>query len=32
MSDPKVSEAVAKLYNTYPFPPEPILDELAGGA
>ena len=27
MSDPKVSEAVAKLYNTYPFPPEPILDE-----
>ncbi len=31
MSDPKVSEAVAKLYNTYPFPPEPILDEPPPG-
>lgn len=31
MSDPKVSEAVAKLYNTYPFPPEPMLDEPPPG-
>lgn len=31
MSDPKISEAVAKLYNTYPFPPEPILDEPPAG-
>ncbi len=31
MSDPKVSAAVAKLYNTYPFPPEPILDEPPPG-
>ena len=31
MSDSKVSEAVAKLYNTYPFPPEPILDEPPPG-
>lgn len=31
MSDPKVSEAVAKLYNTYPFPPEPLLDEPPPG-
>lgn len=31
MSDPKISEAVAKLYNTYPFPPEPILDEPPPG-
>ncbi len=31
MSDPQVSEAVAKLYNTYPFPPEPILDEPPPG-
>ncbi len=31
MSDLKVSEAVAKLYNTYPFPPEPILDEPPPG-
>lgn len=26
-----VSEAVAKLYNTYPFPPEPLLDEPPPG-
>ena len=26
MSDSQVSAAVAKLYDTYPFPPEPILD------
>jgi SAM-dependent methyltransferase len=32
MSDPKtVSSAVAKLYDTYPFPPEPILDEPPPG-
>jgi SAM-dependent methyltransferase len=31
MSDPKISEAVAKLYDTYPFPPEPILDEPPPG-
>ena len=31
MSDPKISAAVAKLYNTYPFPPEPILDEPPPG-
>ena len=31
MSDPQVSEAVAKLYDTYPFPPEPILDEPPPG-
>jgi SAM-dependent methyltransferase len=31
MSDSKISEAVAKLYNTYPFPPEPILDEPPPG-
>ncbi|NUN65440.1 class I SAM-dependent methyltransferase [Pseudanabaena biceps] len=31
MSDPKVSAAVAALYNTYPFPPEPILDEPPPG-
>ncbi|PZO42370.1 MAG: SAM-dependent methyltransferase [Pseudanabaena frigida] len=31
MSDPIVSDAVAKLYNTYPFPPEPILDEPPPG-
>ncbi|OIP75369.1 MAG: SAM-dependent methyltransferase [Oscillatoriales cyanobacterium CG2_30_44_21] len=31
MSDSQVSEAVAKLYNTYPFPPEPILDEPPPG-
>ncbi|MEA5570312.1 class I SAM-dependent methyltransferase [Calothrix sp. UHCC 0171] len=27
----KVSDAVAKLYDTYPFPPEPILDEPPPG-
>jgi SAM-dependent methyltransferase len=28
MTDPQaVSAAVAKLYDTYPFPPEPLLDE-----
>ena len=27
----KVSSAVARLYNTYPFPPEPILDEAPPG-
>ncbi len=26
MADPKVTQAVAQLYDTYPFPPEPILD------
>ena len=26
-----VSDAVAKLYNTYPFPPEPLLDEPPPG-
>ncbi len=36
MSDPRVdpqsvSAAVAKLYDTYPFPPEPILDEPPPG-
>lgn len=32
MSDPQaVSAAVAKLYNTYPFPPEPLLDEPPPG-
>ncbi|AFY44710.1 class I SAM-dependent methyltransferase [Nostoc sp. PCC 7107] len=32
MSDSKsVSAAVAKLYNTYPFPPEPLLDEPPPG-
>jgi SAM-dependent methyltransferase len=31
MSDPAVSAAVAKLYDTYPFPPEPILDEPPPG-
>jgi SAM-dependent methyltransferase len=32
MSDTqKVSDAVAKLYDTYPFPPEPILDEPPPG-
>ncbi|UKO97032.1 class I SAM-dependent methyltransferase [Nostoc sp. UHCC 0870] len=32
MSDPQtVSNAVAKLYDTYPFPPEPILDEPPPG-
>ena len=27
----KISEAVAKLYDTYPFPPEPLLDEAPPG-
>jgi SAM-dependent methyltransferase len=32
MSDTqKISDAVAKLYDTYPFPPEPILDEPPPG-
>jgi len=32
MSDPQaVSAAVAKLYDTYPFPPEPLLDEPPPG-
>lgn len=32
MSDPQaVSAAVASLYNTYPFPPEPLLDEPPPG-
>ncbi|MBF2065498.1 MAG: class I SAM-dependent methyltransferase [Calothrix sp. C42_A2020_038] len=32
MSDiQKVSEKVAKLYDTYPFPPDPILDEAPPG-
>ncbi|XGV99843.1 MAG: class I SAM-dependent methyltransferase [Leptolyngbya sp. BL-A-14] len=32
MSDSQtVSEAVAKLYDTYPFPPEPLLDEPPPG-
>lgn len=32
MSDPQsISDAVAKLYDTYPFPPEPILDEPPPG-
>ncbi|WP_088243148.1 class I SAM-dependent methyltransferase [Calothrix rhizosoleniae] len=32
MSDPQtISTAVANLYNTYPFPPEPLLDEPPPG-
>lgn len=32
MTDPQaVSAAVAKLYDTYPFPPEPLLDEPPPG-
>ena len=32
MSDSKtINNAVAKLYNTYPFPPEPLLDEPPPG-
>ncbi|MBE7386001.1 MAG: class I SAM-dependent methyltransferase [Leptolyngbya sp. SIO1E4] len=27
----RISEAVAKLYDTYPFPPEPLLDEPPPG-
>lgn len=31
MSDQTISAAVAKLYDTYPFPPEPLLDEPPPG-
>jgi SAM-dependent methyltransferase len=31
MSDQAISTAVAKLYDTYPFPPEPLLDEPPPG-
>ena len=31
MSDQAISDAVAKLYDTYPFPPEPLLDEPPPG-
>lgn len=31
MSDQAISAAVAKLYNTYPFPPEPLLDNPPPG-
>lgn len=32
MSDPQaISAAVAKLYDTYPFPPDPLLDEPPPG-
>jgi SAM-dependent methyltransferase len=32
MSDPvTVNNAVAKLYNTYPFPPDPLVDDLPPG-
>ncbi len=32
MSDPQtIAAAVAKLYDTYPFPPEPLLDEPPPG-
>jgi SAM-dependent methyltransferase len=31
MSDQAISNAVAKLYDTYPFPPEPLLDEPPPG-
>ncbi|MEO0455148.1 MAG: class I SAM-dependent methyltransferase [Cyanobacteria bacterium P01_A01_bin.114] len=30
-SQSTVSDAVANLYNTYPFPPEPLLDEVPPG-
>ena len=30
-SDSAVSSAVAQLYDTYPFPPEPLLDEAPPG-
>lgn len=30
-SEAKVSEAVARLYDTYPFPPEPLIDEPPPG-
>ncbi|MEL7511468.1 MAG: class I SAM-dependent methyltransferase [Cyanobacteria bacterium J06554_3] len=31
VSNSEVSSAVAKLYDTYPFPPEPLLDEAPPG-
>lgn len=31
MSDTQITAAVAKLYDTYPFPPEPILDQPPPG-
>ena len=31
MSDQAISSAVAKLYDTYPFPPEPLLDSPPPG-
>jgi SAM-dependent methyltransferase len=31
MSDSQISAAVARLYDTYPFPPEPLLDEPPPG-
>lgn len=31
MTDQAISAAVAKLYDTYPFPPEPLLDEPPPG-
>ncbi len=31
MSDQAISDAVAKLYDIYPFPPEPLLDEPPPG-
>lgn len=31
MSDQAISNAVAQLYDTYPFPPEPLLDEPPPG-
>lgn len=31
MTSDSVSKAVASLYNTYPFPPEPLLDEPPPG-
>ncbi|MEL6353064.1 MAG: class I SAM-dependent methyltransferase [Cyanobacteria bacterium J06627_28] len=31
VSSSEVSSAVAKLYDTYPFPPEPLLDEAPPG-
>jgi len=31
MSESEISAAVAKLYDTYPFPPEPLLDKAPPG-
>lgn len=31
MTSDSISQAVASLYNTYPFPPEPLLDEPPPG-